>query len=206
MTYDKERARKLILAWRTAYDTLTFDDHKKLYAQLIDCGVGEQAHFSFDAARAMLEWEGTHVLEIGGWDGQLAKRMLHEVPEIVDWTNFEVCDFAAESHEIEDDRYSYDVDRWAWDADLRQYDTFVSSHALEHMSRNHLELVVDAVSHMKQAYIQLPGKSKNITTYSTHVLGMDPNEVFNLFREDGWTRSMILPPMEDGDRIAAFKR
>jgi hypothetical protein len=142
-------------AWRAAYPTSTYEQQQRFYSDVYRQHP-EQRHFNKRAVRRAIEQvQPRTVVELGGWDGELAERMLERHPDIVEWINVEVCKEAAHISDTRHPRLSspYLSDfYWTshWHADL-----FVASHAIEHLTVQHLEKTI-AATHARALYLDAP--------------------------------------------------
>lgn len=131
-------------AWRAQYDQMTYLEHQDLYAE-VHARYPEQCHYSVEhVARAIAATAPRTVIELGGWDGELAHTMLDQHPTIEQWTNIEICAAARDSRPDPDPRYEApELGDWYW---TRQWacDLFVASHTIEHLTVDHLDLTIAA--------------------------------------------------------------
>jgi hypothetical protein len=160
-------------AWRQAYPDLTYaqqqDFHSLLYAEY-----PEQRHFSTEhVAKAIAHTQPAMVVELGGWDGELAHAMLDQYPDIGHWINVEICREAAAAGAHKHPRYyAPRLNDWYWS---RKWitDLFVASHTIEHLTVAHLEKTIHA-THAKALYLDAPLGDKatpwqgSTTTHTLH--------------------------------------
>lgn len=131
-------------AWRTAYPTLTYTEqqafHSAIYAQY-----PEQRHYdSRLVAQAIEDVQPRSVVELGGWDGELAEHMLNQYPTISAWINVEVCKEASDAGIGRHPRYHpAAMTDWYWNHTWRE-DLFVASHVIEHLTIHHLDQTIQA--------------------------------------------------------------
>lgn len=131
--------------WRERYPDATFAEQRAFHSEIY-AAYPKQHHFSTEyAAQAIAEISPTTVVELGGWDGELAKLMLADNTGIDSWTNVEICQEAAVAGERgADARYSaWLVHDWYWSRTWT-CDLFVASHVIEHLSAQDLERVIAA--------------------------------------------------------------
>jgi hypothetical protein len=161
-------------AWRQAYPDLTYAQQQNFHS-LIWQQHPVQRHYAPDlVAKAIEHVQPSTVLELGGWDGELAHAMLDQHPDIETWVNVEICreasDLSATRHprlhaaEHLDDFYWTET----WGCDL-----FVASHTIEHLTVQHLEQTI-AATHARALYLDAPLGDKatpwqgSTTTHTLH--------------------------------------
>lgn len=135
-------------AWRAAYPTASYADHQAALSA-VWAEYPEQRHFDVAlVSSAIAAWSPRRVVELGGWDGELASAMLDDHAAIASWRNVELCREAAASGAGLLARHGarYDASElgdWYWS---RRWscDLFVASHVIEHLSAEHLDLVLGA--------------------------------------------------------------
>jgi hypothetical protein len=173
-------------AWRNAYPDLTYtqqqDFHSLLYAEH-----PEQRHYSTEhVARAIEQIEPRTVVELGGWDGDLAHRMLERYPSIKHWCNIELCREAASAgHRRHPNYESPIVDDWYWNLrDSWVCDLFVASHTIEHLTVHHLERTI-AATHARALFLDAPLGDKatpwqgSTTTHTLHTGWIGVTQICN---------------------------
>jgi hypothetical protein len=105
----------------------------------------------------MIEPELVGVLEIGGWDGTAAARVLPMHANILEWNNVEFCEEAVEGSVCWDTRYvAQSPAKWAWDCDNRGYSVLVMQHVIEHMKFDQFKALMDSATDIEWAIIQSP--------------------------------------------------
>lgn len=123
--------------WRERYNALT-DQEQRDYYNAIEKRHPNQRHFNLEAiSRFLAEREGVDVLEIGGWDGELADTILAANPRIKFWENRDICGALKARQVCRDKRYQFrvmDQFRW-WESEAPPAaDTLIASHFIEHIS------------------------------------------------------------------------
>lgn len=184
---DALRRTEIVQKWLKDYDSLTFAQHQAVYSALWETNLPPQAYFDAVACDR-LNWDGAQVCEIGGWDGQLAERILSARGNIDLWCNFEVCREASlESlRRIQDERYMTGTLHWAWESPLLPWmNTLVASHSLEHMKQRHLVELLNVTKHFRQAFIQVPW-DMSPGVQSTHILDLSVEQLVDEFVRFGW--------------------
>lgn len=143
--------------WRSRYQTLTVADHQAAYDDAFDAD-RDQRRFDADTLRRLLDriGEPVSVIELGGWDGELAKTVLASTNgQVKRWRNYEISPKAVEATVCDDRRYqAYAENRFYWDA-RRRADLFVASHVIEHLSLADVRRTLDATS-CRYVFLQAP--------------------------------------------------
>lgn len=90
-----------------------------------------------------LNYEDWDVLEFGGWRGAMAASVLSEFPMLGSWTNYDICPSAMMDSDCSDPRYECKVmGDFLWETPSpKEADIFTSSHAIEHLTAEHLSLL-----------------------------------------------------------------
>lgn len=133
--------------WRQRYRSMPFSQHQSdTDAIMLGHATPEQYIInSTDLRRCLsgVEDTGSGVLEFGGWRGAMANAVLSEFPNLTGWTNYEICPSARFDAHCRDPRYELVVtDRFLWESPRpRSGRIFVSSHAIEHLTAEHLNLL-----------------------------------------------------------------
>ena len=134
-------------AWRTGYDAMSYADHVRTYSELWRLFPVQQ-HFDGHAMGMFLDQTTPErVLEVGGWNGELAAVMLATCPWITVWDNVEICREAVDAKICFDPRYhAVSSDRFLWDLEgPLEYDALVMSHSAEHMRWTELRSLLERV-------------------------------------------------------------
>ena len=130
--------------WRAAYDTMSFDDQQDFYDRVFDVARVQRQHDPKKLG-ALLDYiaEPVSVVELGGWDGELAATMLAG-GQIVKWRNYEISRKAVEASVCDDARYeAIALTDFYWN-DQHYADVFVASHVLEHLRQIDVAATLDA--------------------------------------------------------------
>jgi len=185
-------------AYRDGYDAMTYDDvaafHRALYGAYPD-----QEHVSVEYLDDFFAAypQARDVVEIGGWRGSAAARILARYPDLGRWDNYEVCEPAVAASIPTDERYhAIFADRWVWEVDPTPgYDTAVLAHVIEHVNGAQLAQLIHwiAVRGVRQLYVEAPLRDRPKSwdgSDSTHVLELGWERVIALlarrrFRIDG---------------------
>lgn len=198
--------------WRRNYSTWTVADHKKFYAAVWAQYPG-QSHAAHELASMVL---ATHrprsVVEIGGWDGELAVHMLEEHDFIERWTNVEICEEAVDQGHYHPRYWPLSPNVWYWENTWKA-DMLVASHCIEHMTAEHLEAMVRAsdVSHMFFDAPLQDGPTQWWGTSTTHILEVGWDGVTEICARHGyalaWGMNHVTAPESGGAaRVCVYER
>jgi hypothetical protein len=124
-------------AWRADYDTMTFADQQAFYAQVAELHPRQE---SFDLEKANEAFDkigGSNliVVELGGWDGRLARDMLART-DIATWENWDIADLPQVCTRENYRRELLDDYLWTTPIDG---DVFVACHTIEHLKARELQ-------------------------------------------------------------------
>ncbi len=142
--------------WRAHYAASTYAEQTAFYADIFRL-YPQQKHHSIDhVAAAFDRYAPQTVVELGGWDGELAAQMLAKRPDIESWVNVEISRPAVQSTlEQMDPRYSApELDDWYWTKEWSA-DLFLASHCIEHLTADDLDRTLRATS-AKQLFLDAP--------------------------------------------------
>lgn len=184
--------------WRASYDQWGFREQQRFYDDVFRvCRVQRQFQ-TVDLGKFFMHFTGgrlgshdqpIRVVELGGWDGEFAGRMLALFPQIKSWTNYEISTLAVDETVCDDSRYQpVALDDWYW-TDRRQGDLFVASHVLEHLSLRDVRRVLDATE-ARWAYLQVPldNHGRDWTGYhGSHILEIGWPDLIREMEARGWT-------------------
>jgi hypothetical protein len=175
--------------YRTRYrDGMPYAAHREFY-DLLAREYPDQNYWDAEQVSAFLDWcDPVWVQELGGWDGALADAMLSERPRILTWINSEIADVPQVCDDI---RYHFEVgDEWLWSDGQFSVpcDAFIASHSLEHLTEQHLTVLIAALD-CDYAYVDVPlddsGQTWNGST-TTHVLELSLVEFDLAWARQGW--------------------
>jgi hypothetical protein len=177
-------------AYRNAYHTLTYEQHQDFHSAIYE-QYPEQRHYDHaQAVRAIETIRPTTVVELGGWDGELASAMLTHDPDIKQWTNIELCREAAAKGYARYPRYHAPIlDGWYWDHGPWHADLFVASHTIEHLNAYHLDRTI-AATRADAFYFDAPLEDHPLSwagSTTSHILGMGWTGIHNLMHQYGYT-------------------
>jgi hypothetical protein len=182
--------------WRKKYDTADYKTHQALYGHIFreftkqDQGNIEWTETFFANLSANLG--DIKVLELGGWTGDMARKMLRRFPQdITAWENYEICKQTQLSvgvlgykHIILEDFF------WKVLPEVKMFNVLYLSHVIEHMKFGDFQVVVNHVKeHIQGVYIDAPIgiTGTDWTDYiGTHILEVGWVEISSFMQEIGF--------------------
>jgi hypothetical protein len=177
--------------WRTR--EWTFDAQQEFYGKIWEL-YRDQHCFNLPAFKRALDLvQGIKlkVVELGGWDGELAALGLSE--RIENWVNYEICVPATNELLTYDGRYaSVALDDWFWNSRY-DCDLFVASHVLEHLSLSDVRKTLDCVKFW-YAYVEAPlgAMPTDWTGYEgSHLLEVGWNGLDDEFYQRGYLPTVL---------------
>jgi hypothetical protein len=176
-------------AWRAAYPGMTYEQQQAFHSEIYKHHPVQQHYDPLYVMRAIEYVQPGSVVELGGWDGELAKSMLSQYSGIRLWRNVELCREAAiQGHNPYEDRYTAtDMGDWYWTHEWH-CDLFVASHTIEHLSVQHLNEVV-AHTHAEALFLDAPlldGPFNWRGFTGTHILECGWDGVTEICNEHGY--------------------
>lgn len=197
-------------AWRSRYRSMPFSQHQSDTDAIMLGHVDYEGEIDSKNLIACLsplrvgEWR---IIEFGGWRGAMANSVLSRFPTTIwGWTNYEICPSSLRDIHCQDERYQCLVTNKFWWDTSRPTDgnIFCSSHAIEHLTSEHLERLFrwlpDAIEWMYLcAPIQESTTEEKWQDYGgTHIL------------EIGWEQVLALLPdfevLESGEQFRWLRR
>lgn len=184
--------------WREIYHTLTDAEQAEFYDDL-EAKYPHQQHFHAEwFAKAFEKNQTTHVLEVGGWKGELASQMLARFPHIATWHNIELCQKA--THKTVDmprSGYSFEnPEAFDWFNVLPKptCDVLVSAHTIEHLFDTHLWSMLEWASGVPLICLEAPiSFSKNDWKGygGTHILEAGWGEIIGFMDQKGYSAEFV---------------
>jgi hypothetical protein len=175
-------------AWRAAYlaGTLALDDHRRLYEQIL-AEFPEQNYYSLPLLCRFMGWSGAKsVVELGGWDGAMARDAMPLFSWLKRWDNYEIVDVPQVC--VEDGYHFHVPDAFMWEQPIRAH-AFVASHSLEHLTWEHLVALIEALDDVEHAYVDVPLHSYEFDwqgTTTTHALTCSISQFDKEWIRQGW--------------------
>jgi hypothetical protein len=196
--------------WRKNYNRMTYEEHQSFYNLLLQHFPHQSQHTKDWVFRffANLYNEGKlSILEIGGWDGELADYILKRYKNIEKWDNYEISELAKEKVVCRDERYCVNVPNdFIWNIILPDhYNILLSSHTIEHITENNFQtLIKNLPPSIKWIYFEAPLPLKHgrhwHNDFSTHILEWSWEDITLFMKEQGYE-------LEDmGRNVRIYKR
>jgi len=205
-------------AWRERYDEMTYQEMKDFYNR-VEMEHPLQQAFNAEAFSRFLAYVinaigPIAVLEIGGWKGELAHRILSKTG-VIKWHNYEICESAVRQtislspHISPTEWYRPIVPGdFVWNITLPEASVLVASHFIEHIKQRELAILIgnlpDTIQFVGlQAPIPEFGYDIDWAGYhGTHILEVGWKQVSDLLLR---YRFMEISTLRDGD-FRAFRR
>jgi hypothetical protein len=176
-------------AWRNAYPDLTYAEQQAFHTGIYE-QYPVQRHYDPDLVATAIKDTMPHtVVELGGWDGELAKQMLDRYPFIEWWINVEICKEASKAGEGRHPRYTAaDLNDWYWEYGPWEADLFIASHTIEHLSYPHLRQVIEATD-AQALFLDAPLEDHALNWRGftgTHILPVGWTQITKLLNTHGY--------------------
>lgn len=182
--------------WRAMYKELTDDEHREFMTACASA-FPDQQHFQFPNYVELFRFyptvEKPRVLEMGGWKGELAGKCLFNFKNIHAWHNIDFCSAIKDQQACKDERYTFECpDKFAWWQDMSRhvdFDIFLSSNAIEHLSDVHLLELLHRIRHIPLIMLEAPigDEAQDFTGYwGTHILQIGWNKINDVMHNYGY--------------------
>ncbi len=199
-------------AWRRRYRSMPFSQHQSdTDAIMMGHAVPNTGHLidSRDLRLCLhsIDCSGMDVVEFGGWRGAMAQSVLSRFPQLYSWTSYDICPSALIDSECDDIRYRCFVhDKFLWETPrtIIGGNIFCSSHAIEHLTAEHLNLLFRWLpDSIKWIYLCAPIQDSTTTEDwkdygGTHIL------------EVGWEQVLAMLPdfklVDSGEQFRWLER
>ena len=147
--------------WREKYDEMTLEDQTEFHREFYKRWTVVHQHGDdrpVDEFFKLLDSdEPQYVLEIGGWDGAAAARILPDYGNIHEWRNVEFCEEAVVGSVCTDERYYPQVPEvWPWEAEYLGFNVLFMQHVIEHMKFDQFKALMGACPDIDWVFIQSP--------------------------------------------------
>lgn len=133
---------------------MSFADQQAFYQAVLEA-YPDQAHFNSGTitdAFDLIQGQALQVVEIGGWDGQLAEYLLPR-GDIASWVNH---DLVEPPQACKHPAYHFNLlQDYLWNLGFVEADVFVACHTIEHLAWAELEHLL-AVLRVKWLYLESP--------------------------------------------------
>lgn len=176
--------------WRRNYATMDFEDQKKFYEDVV-IQYPQQKSFNKTIILAYLVYANPkHVIELGGWTGDLASLTLtRKELSLSKWYNYDLVQFGNSTSFYQE----MSMDSFFWDIEqLPICDTFIATHTIEHLSEEHLDLLIKRLAQIPElqtCIIEIPnpieGKEGLWKDYGgSHILELGQDDIMQKFVDD----------------------
>ena len=146
--------------WRENYDKMTLQDQTEFHREFYKRWTVIHQHGDdrpVDEFFEMLEDKPYYVLEIGGWDGAAANRVLPADGNIREWFNVEFTEEAVLAPVCHDDRYRAEVPEvWPWEAEYLGFNVLFMQHVIEHMKFDQFKRLLGVCPDVEWVFLQSP--------------------------------------------------
>ena len=171
--------------WRELYHELTSEEQSAFYNAL-EVRFPHQQSFTLSNFQRFFNGESGHVLEVGGWKGELAN---HFVGNGLMWTNIELCQNAIDKTVPK--HLNYMVVKpieYNWFNMFKHggiYSHFVSAHMIEHITDSQLQDMLNMIKGIKRVILEAPisNNENNWKGYfGTHILKMGWDQIDEIMK------------------------
>lgn len=165
--------------YRKHYVSLSFEKKQKMAAAWLE-QYPEQAHYNFEPVEYWLNnvvTKPVSVIEIGGWRGDLANKVLNENDLILHWHNYDLIENNG-LQKCTDPRYKLiTLCDYIWNTEpVSDYNSLISTHMIEHINWREFKKLTEWIPDKIETVLfeaPLPPDDENFTwkgDYSSHVL------------------------------------
>jgi hypothetical protein len=173
-------------AYREAYDSLTFQQHREMYERIGEV-YPEQSWWDAPAVTEFInKYSPLEIVEVGGHDGGLAAAVLPDAEYVLWWLNLELVHCAQVCRDV---RYEFRLLQDLHGLTGIDADALILSHTVEHLSETILRELV-ATLNVDAVYVNAPlheaARSSWRGTVTAHVLSWSMQELDALFIEHGY--------------------
>lgn len=188
--------------WRKLYDTLTEQEHREFYDDLERYYPHQQSFtigWWFWAFSHIQKKQNCTVLEVGGWKGELAERVLSVFGGISTWTSVELSREAIKKTICNDERFSSvapPVFRWFAYGECPPVDVFVASHVIEHLHNKDLLRLLRFLKNIPVVLFEAPiSEFRNDWTgyHGSHILTLGWQSIDKAMKKNGFEHLRPAP-------------
>jgi hypothetical protein len=180
--------------WRAQYDTMSLQDqsdfHREFYKRwtvVHQHGDDRPVDAFFNMAFHAMP---SRVLEIGGWDGAAAARILPHHANLLEWRNVEFTKEAVDAPVCTDSRYIAEVPEvWPWDTEYPGYNVLFMQHVIEHMKFDQYKALLGACPDSEWVFLQSPldMEPRSWVGYpGCHILEVGWNQIDEFMKAQGF--------------------
>jgi hypothetical protein len=171
--------------WRSAYDEMSFREHQAYNSELARLYPVQESYNAKAVYRFLRERPHAKVVELGGWDGKLADKMLRRFSGVETWVNF---DLTPDVPQVCDDVRYHRVPLidWPWKCVVRG-DVLIASHVFEHMRISEVEATLQMWP-VRSVFVDCPiYQAQDWRGYNgTHILEVGASEFLERVAGNGW--------------------
>lgn len=184
--------------FREHYENLTFEELKFVNNEFYKM-YPLQANFNLDMFCEILnicyhinDSNSLNILELGPSQGHLAKATIEKYDVMIEsWIGYEMAETAIEKCVVNSHKYSQIVlNDYFHNLTLPEFDMFVSTHTLEHMNIEELELTIENIINARFIMIELPRLDMMETSWDgyggSHILLTTENEIKDIIARRGY--------------------
>lgn len=185
--------------WREYYDKLSFNQHKDIANYWSDSSLLERsAHPSFfmwafkQLIKTGMDLDEARVAELGPADGWLAYNCMSRL-KLKSWIGYDISTVMVERTLPEARSLGFvniELNEQFWDSTVEDFDIFVSSHTIEHLSDNHFKELLKFISPRANALIleiYIKGSRTGWRNYGgSHILTLNGNDIDTMIRDKGF--------------------
>lgn len=201
--------------WRKEYDNLSYSQQQAFYTQMVKDHPDQSQHNKEVVSYFLNSIDAPYlsVLEMGGWNGELAQDMLFKHPNILRWDNYEITHYAQEWSICKDSRYSVNIPNdFIWNIVLPEhYNIFLSSHTIEHIKgKDFITLIENLPQTIQYIYLEAPISLSSTNRdwtgdFSTHILELGWKQITEILKEKGFERYVASKHVRTYRKIEEFK-
>lgn len=184
--------------WREDYLSMNWEQQLAYYEDIwkqypVQQSYSRIASIAFFNYVASMGGSG-NIIELGGWQGHLARDVWNLLSPDIVWHNYEVCKSAVDNPVIYDNRYKGIVPidfLWNYPAEhFKQYNTFVASHSIEHITFDNFKCLIDKLDSIQYIYLDIPIEQiikPDWDNYiGTHILDASWQDIVSVLNSHGY--------------------
>ena len=178
--------------FRFRYNELSFSNHLEIVDSW-DKKWPIQRQYNIEGIKnglSLLEGD-LHIAELGCHDGSLAKELLEDNKNIKSWIGYDICSDAIKRSYISSKYKPILLDNWFHKINLPNFNTFISSHTLEHLSDDRVLETFNKISFAKYLILDTPLKEYGqdwAGYHASHVLKSGKYDLERWLEERNFTK------------------
>lgn len=185
--------------WRALYYDLTLEEQEQFGRDMEEKYPHQQSYTLSNFEHLFNRFPGCHVLEIGGWKGELADTCLKKF-DIKGWHNIDYCRAAVEKSICHPARYSaYCPSNFFWFKGDRSHmaDIAIAAHVIEHLTDEDCFDLMRYLNGISRIMFEAPIAMNGETTWDgyigTHILKMGWDKICDHMKSMGYSVEQINP-------------